>query len=305
MSSPILSVVVCTYNRCESLRDTLKSLGQQVLAPGLFVEIMVVDNNSTDRTKAVVDEAARASLIPFRYVFEAQQGLGYARNRAIREAKGEVICFCDDDQISDPNWVNALWNGFQRFEADAVGGPLLPLWARPPQSWLLDPSLQGHLALLNRGDKPLVAKVGEHSFILGGNSAFRKELFKEVGFFRADLGKTGDVLKLGDDTEFVQRILAVGKKVVYVPEAIMFHKVSLERMQLNYLRRWRYGSGKSYARFSAKQWKGLPPWLIRECAANALKALWNWGRGAVKEAVQSEACFWSQLGMSRELLKRS
>ena len=263
----------------------------------------MVDNNSTDRTREVVDEAARLFQIPFRYALELQQGLSHARNRGILEARGGIIGFCDDDQIPDPNWISVLWNGLRQFQADVVGGPLFPLWTEPPPAWLLNPKVQAHLGLLDRGDKPVVAQASEQSFLFGGNVAFRRELFEELGSYRADLGKAGSALQLGDDTEFLKRVLAAGKKVVYMPGAIMLHKVPPERMRLNYLRRWRYCSGKSYVRFSPGKWKRFPPWLIRECAASALKALWNYGRGAVAEAIQNESLFWSQLGMLSQLAK--
>ena len=96
-----LSVVVCTYNRCESLRDTLRALKQQELPEEIRLEILVVDNNSKDRTRQVVEEEARESRWPIRYVFERAQGLNYARNRGTKESQGEFVAFTDDDIIPD------------------------------------------------------------------------------------------------------------------------------------------------------------------------------------------------------------
>src|SRR5437762_3176643 len=94
-----ISAIVCTYNRCESLRDTLTALKQQHLRNGSSLEILVVDNNSRDLTKKVVSEAAKESGWPIRYVFESRQGKSSALNRGIREAAGEFLVMTDDDMI--------------------------------------------------------------------------------------------------------------------------------------------------------------------------------------------------------------
>ncbi len=99
-----LSIVVCTYNRAESLLDTIDSLVRQRLAPGSSFEVVVIDNNSKDGTRAAV-ESFKKSPWPVRYFFEAQQGLGYARNRGLREAQGDFILFIDDDAMAEETWA--------------------------------------------------------------------------------------------------------------------------------------------------------------------------------------------------------
>ncbi|MBI4357840.1 MAG: glycosyltransferase family 2 protein, partial [Candidatus Omnitrophica bacterium] len=170
---PRVSVVVCTYNRCESLRDNLQSLRDQQLIEGLELEMVVVDNNSKDATPKVVEEVGRTSAWPVRYLFEPIQGKSHALNRGIKAARGDFIAFCDDDVIADQLWIQSLCEAFLAYDADAVGGPVRPLWFGKPPKWLEDPERQfGMLAILDRGDKPIIAGEAEQAagnFLLGSN----------------------------------------------------------------------------------------------------------------------------------------
>ena len=108
----VISVVVCTYNRAESLRETIYSLLKQDLK-AVPMEILVVDNNSSDNTKNVVASFGEGNQFPIRCVFEGQQGLGYARNTGIQAAKGEIIAFIDDDIEVEPVYAQPLPPSFQ------------------------------------------------------------------------------------------------------------------------------------------------------------------------------------------------
>ena len=125
MNEPLMSIIVCTYNRCESLRDTMTALKQQRLGPGDAVELLIVDNNSNDETKEVIDDLSKEFSFPVRYIFEPAQGLSFARNRGVKEAKGEFIAFTDDDVIPSENWISNLRAAFMQYDADCIGGPLI------------------------------------------------------------------------------------------------------------------------------------------------------------------------------------
>jgi glycosyltransferase involved in cell wall biosynthesis len=102
------SVIICTYNRSGSLERTLASLARMELRDSADWELLVVDNNSKDDTRVVVDGFTRASGVNCRYIFEKEQGLSHARNRGIREAKGEIIAFTDDDVLLDRHWLKNI-----------------------------------------------------------------------------------------------------------------------------------------------------------------------------------------------------
>ena len=295
-----ISVVVCTYNRCGSLRDTLQALKRQELPEGTSLEVLVVDNNSKDRTPQVVEQEAKDSRWPIRYLFEPRQGQCHARNRGIREAAAEIVAFTDDDVIPEPNWAAALHEAFVRHGADVAGGRIAPLWLTTPPQQLLHPSLQhfcwGVWALLDRGPEDIVAKTPDRNFLYGGNLAFRKPILEEAGAFRTDLGVQGILPLRGDDTELLERLFTAGKKIVYTPKATVRHKVPADRMRMAYIRRWRFFGGFSTMRLSAREARRTPPWFIRECAENALKALRAYMRRDATAGIHSELLFWEQLG---------
>src|SRR5437868_1294010 len=115
----VISVVLCTYNRSAGLRRTLESI-HAAAPPGLACELIIVDNNSTDDTRAVAADFLTASGINGRYVFEKRQGLSHARNAGIRAATGEVLAFTDDDVTVHPKWLASLGEAFLQPDCAAV-----------------------------------------------------------------------------------------------------------------------------------------------------------------------------------------
>lgn len=109
----MISVIISTYNRCESLKDTLNSLLTQECDGSFDYEIIVVDNNSKDKTKEVVGNYKQKFNGRLKYLFEPRQGKSFALNTAIQEAKGEIIAFTDDDCITPENWLLNAWNEMQ------------------------------------------------------------------------------------------------------------------------------------------------------------------------------------------------
>ena len=294
----LVSVVVGSYNRCESLCETLQALKAQRLRDELTLEIIVVDNNSTDQTKQVIEASARASRWPLRYMFEPQQGVSHARNRGIQESHGEIIAFTDDDVLPEPNWVQTLYDALVTHNADWVGGKALPLWLRSPSRWLLNDKLKREvwplLSLLDCGDDALVLD-GRHGNVIGANMAIRRQLFEEVGWFNLALGPKGLTLMKGEESELIARCLRAGKRVMYIPQAVVRHKVAIDRMGMGYLRR-RTFYGSLYLALMSVGPRTVPKWLIRECATNGLSALWAYGRGQQERAIKRELLFWAQLG---------
>jgi glycosyltransferase involved in cell wall biosynthesis len=118
---PELTILVCTHNRAELLSGVLESLGNQSLGRERF-EVIVVDNASTDDTPAVADRCAKQGKLQARYVREPELGLDAARNRGIREARGEIVAFLDDDARARYDWAEAVLDGFSRHDAPIVGG---------------------------------------------------------------------------------------------------------------------------------------------------------------------------------------
>jgi len=222
---------------------------ESVLATGSSAhvgwELLVVDNNSKDETRQVVEEFARRSEGRVRYVFEPSQGKSFALNRGIQEASGDVIAFVDDDVLVEPSWLRALVAPLESDDACAgTGGRILPLWDAPMPAWL--PPEGGEIMA------PLVSFIpnqGEGSLLteppFGTNMAFRREMFSKYGGFRTDLGpRPGNEIR-SEDTEFGQRLLDAGETVRYAPSAIVYHPVGPERLTKKYFLQWYFDKGRA------------------------------------------------------------
>ena len=106
MNVAFVSVLICTYNRARLLRETLKALQALPTPPDCRIEIVIVDNNSTDNTAAVVAEAARGARIPIVYLREARQGKSFALNTGLAHARGDLLALTDDDVLPGAEWLN-------------------------------------------------------------------------------------------------------------------------------------------------------------------------------------------------------
>src|ERR1700722_6737317 len=103
-----ITVIICTYNRCQTLQRALASVAASVLPPDVEWEVLVANNNSTDQTREAIEEFCRKYPGRFRYLLETRQGKSYALNSAIREAHGGILVFIDDDVIVEPTWLQNL-----------------------------------------------------------------------------------------------------------------------------------------------------------------------------------------------------
>lgn len=269
MSQPTLKVTVAipTYNRADFLRQTLAGTVQQHF-PKDHYEILVIDNNSTDHTAAVVAEFAHSYPAP-RYVRETQQGLDYARNRAIAEARGEIIIFGDDDILVQPDWlaqmaVPLLADAGAR-HIGAVGGEVIPVFPDGLPDWVRE----WHAPLAFRADAGPIEK--RHS-PMGANLAFPAWVFTELGLFHTALDRAAGNYFSGGDSEMIRRVRAAGLEVWFAPAAAVQHQMPASRTTFRYARRHAFDSARSRVIDRA----GLPGakgYLVGRFVGNILKAL--------------------------------
>lgn len=293
------SVIVCTYNRADSLAHTLDCLAKQRHMENVQWEVILVDNNSKDHTRDVVEEKAR-NFSQLRYEFEGQQGLSHARNHAISSAKGQILLFTDDDVCPEPDWVHTILSLMDRQAADACGGYIAPVWEAPPPAWLTE-RFYGFLAIKIDTEQKVImpsATSGETPF--GANMAFRREMFERFGIFDTQLGRVGNVLASGEDSELFDRILSGGCKVMYFPEARVHHRVEAFRVRKDYFRRWRFQTSKNAAQShnipGARRIFGIPFYLFRQTLrayGNAVVARLLY---PADEAFSKEMIVWHFLG---------
>jgi glucosyl-dolichyl phosphate glucuronosyltransferase len=252
-----ITLIVATYNRCRILAETLEGIANSWLPDSVSWQVLVVDNNSHDQTREIVEGFIRRHPGRFRYLFEPRQGKSYALNTGLRHARGDVIAFTDDDVTVEPTW---LWNLTAVLYDDkwaGTGGRIFPSGTLVPPPWmpLKDSTIGGPLfGLFDRGDKPGKLAVAPH----GGNMAFRKAMFEKYGGFRTDLGPPPCDLG-GEDTEFGYRLMAFGERLWYEPAAVVRHPIAKDRLEKKYFLGWWFRQGRGNVR---KKGERPPLWRI-------------------------------------------
>lgn len=240
-----MTVIISTYNRSESLARAVRSVLTQEANSPLF-EVVVVDNNSSDGTAQVVRDL-QAQDARVRYVFEGRQGLSYARNRGIEEARAPILAFTDDDVRVAPDWVAEIVRAFDRHpDVDFVGGRVLPDWPFDPPQWLT-PANWSPLALQEYSGT-FRSHSGRQVCLVGASLAFRREVFDRIGPFAVEFQRVEDGIGSTEDHELLRRLWARGGQGVYAPEVVVVAEVQPERMTKAYHRRWYRGHGRFVAR---------------------------------------------------------
>jgi glycosyltransferase involved in cell wall biosynthesis len=241
-----VSVILCTYNRCELLGKALESVAASAMPDSVEWEVLIVDNNSRDQTREVAQAFCDQHPGRFRYLFEGCQGKSHALNTAIREARGNILAFMDDDVTVDPAWLNNLTSGLRDGDWAGAGGRIILQWPPTIPKWL---SVDGPMArhafpAFDQGEraKELVGPP------FGTNMAFKKEIFEKHGGFRTDLGPTTGSEIRGEDTEFGRRVIAKGERLRYEPAALVFHPVPENRISKEHLLKWWFDYGRADAR---------------------------------------------------------
>ena len=270
-----ISIVVCTFNRCSSLAETLASLQRMRVPDHLRWNILVVDNNSTDDTRAMVERLASRAAIEITYLFEPKQGLSHARNRGILATDSEYVAFTDDDVLVDENWLKSIAETFTTHDVDCVGGKIVPHWLSQRPGWLSDRMLNV-LAVLDYGDEPFeVGQQQDDRVLFGANFAFKRESLIKTGMFNIDLGRKGQ-FGSGEDKEVLQKLRANNGTIIYDPRAVVLHKVPAERLNKSYFRRWHYEAGKDRAKMTTESRftvLGIESYLFRDFLRATLSLL--------------------------------
>jgi glycosyltransferase involved in cell wall biosynthesis len=271
------SVILSTYNRSKLLRRVLLSLASVETSTVGEWELIVVDNNSSDDTRLVVEAEIQAGRLPIRYLFEKQQGKSFALNAAVQASSGELTAFVDDDVIVTTKWLRYLLQPFDDVAVMGVGGKVLPRWDCVPPKWLPKSAqlTSGPLVMFDLGPEP--GRLREAPF--GTNMAFRRIMFQRYGLFRVDLGpKPGSEIR-GEDSEFSSRLLASGEQLVYEPAALVLHDVPANRAKKRFFVAWWLDKGRATIRAGSREFHGrasffgIPIVLYRRLIRHALSGI--------------------------------
>ncbi|ALS20722.1 MULTISPECIES: glycosyltransferase [Paenibacillus] len=234
-----VTVAICTFNRAEYLEKTINSVLVQSY-PDTEYEILIIDNNSTDHTAQLVMPIVEKEH-HVRYVLEVNKGLSYARNRAIAEAKGEFILFLDDDATACQDWIRHILDCFQDEKVACVGGKINPVWEKSVPTWLPE-RYYSLYTILDYSDK--VTEMDHNSIPFGANVAFRKDVLKKYGCFRTDLGRVGNNLLSGEESELIRKIRK-DYIIMYTPYAFVNHTIASNRINKKWFLRRLYWQGVS------------------------------------------------------------
>lgn len=236
-----LAVIICTWNRAETLRITLDSLRQQRLDEGNDVEFIVMDNNSSDATRQVVDQARELwTCGRLHYLFEGRQGKQFALNSGIRQARAlgcDLLAFTDDDILFKPDWCQQTIGLFADPAIMLIGGKTLLDWppSGPPPWFHRD--MAAILAGVDLGDQRQAPPDPEYA-PAGSNMAARASLFDLVGGFSETHFRHMDY-------EFGQRCMRRGVGVAYEPDWVVRAPVDQQLLSKRYFRRWSLKAGIS------------------------------------------------------------
>jgi glycosyltransferase involved in cell wall biosynthesis len=239
-----ISIIIPTYNRARLLGQTLESVKRLRLPEGVAIEVLVIDNNCTDNTPEIVENAAEVSRFPILRIVEKQQGLCYGRNRGLREARYDHVVYLDDDIEVADDWLLGYFEAVEQLDADCVVGPVFPKFEREPPDFLTERVLDSVISTYSRkGDlMMLLARDVAHE-VPGCNFGVRKSVALDIGGFNNSLDRAGPGLLAGGDTEFGLRLVSTGRRVVYQPRCAIRHVITEEKLSRKYLRKRWTGAG--------------------------------------------------------------
>ena len=256
----LISVIVCTHSldNKQNLMDTVDSILNQTIKD---LEIIVVVDGSEELYKGITevyDAEERVKVV----AIKANMGICSARNTGINAAQGDLVAFSDDDAVAEKRWIENLVDTYQKLDAIAVGGKILPIWlSKEPDyfpdelGWLLGINYEGF-------DEERVVEV-RNTF--GPNMSFKKKVFEEIGLFTEEFGfsKKGLSCLQGEEAEFALRMKReLGQGVIYNPRAVVYHKIPAWKTERRTLLRRAFYQG--YSKALLKRFSPSPDSLTTE-----------------------------------------
>ncbi len=273
-----ISIIICTYNRVDNLKDCFECLATQDIISPFTWEVLLVDNNSNDLTRQFTQDYAAQNHFILRYTFESKQGLSHARNHGVNISNGEILIFIDDDIRVSKNWLQSIVNTFNTQQCDAVGGRIhIDSPAKLPK-WITS-DMYGFLGHQDFGNEAR-AMDGYKEFPFGGNMAVRRAVFEKVGLFDVEMGRKGTGLKKeelfkGEETDFFHRLADVGGRFYYQPEALVLHKILTYQLKPGFFLTLHNNAGQLESRRDASTYRrailGIPLFIFPQFVRATVK----------------------------------
>ncbi|MEL7035895.1 MAG: hormogonium polysaccharide biosynthesis glycosyltransferase HpsE [Cyanobacteria bacterium J06592_8] len=241
------TIAIPTYNGAERLPQVLDKLRSQTDVENISWEVVVIDNNSSDHTAEIVKEYQQdwLSNVPLRYYFESQQGLAFARQRAIQEANAEWVGFLDDDNYPEPQWLSAAYKFSQTHtQVGAFGSRVVgDFEVSPPENFQ---RIAPFLALIERGNKPSLYEPRKRMLPPGAGLVVRRQAWLDNVPSKLTLaGRVGGKMLASEDLEALRQIQRGGWQMWYNPEMVIHHYIPQQRLEKDYLMKLCFGIGLS------------------------------------------------------------
>ena len=273
----MISFIICTYNRDKYIYECLSRLAQNSCQSGW--EIILVNNNSTDQTAAecqrfVQDYAA----VSYHYFVETEQGLSFARNCGIKEAKGDWLVFLDDDAMVEKDYIANLQQDLKGYpHAQAFGGPIEPFFEGETPKWL-SPWTMGFVSAIDLGRE--VVPFAANKYPIGANMGISRRAIEQVGVFNISLGRVGNSLLGGEEKDIFNRLHEKHLPILYFPNIKVKHCIPPRRTTNEFIAKLGYGVGQSeklrtQALGRMAYMKRLGSELIKWCATMVLLVLYT------------------------------
>ena len=239
----ILSIVICSYNRASYISGALDSLYHQSAGLDNF-EAIIVDNNSTDNTGEVFKQWRSSHANgSFTYLTESKQGASFARNTGAEGAKGQWLCFMDDDAIANSNYVeNIIKHIKTKPEAIGFGGRIIPKYIPSAPEWM---SYYVSSLVGNFDYAPTACAFENGKYPLESNMIVKKDIYDSIGGFNTQLpGVVGTLRIGGEGKELFYKLLALGHTIYYDPAICVEHVVEVKKLTPEYMYRVASGIGR-------------------------------------------------------------
>jgi L-malate glycosyltransferase len=268
----MLTVVMPTHNGAKTLPEVLTAFGHLESPKGGW-KLVVVDNGSTDRTREIVESFA--TRLPLTYVYEPILGKSAALNTGLLSAAGDLVVFTDDDVLPRSDWLVQLRAAADSQPAFSLfGGSIIPHWESPPEDWLL--KWKGSILAIT--DPAWEEGPIAPTLLFGPNMAVRSEVLQAGYRFDASLGPAGQSYRMGEDTDFVQRVGLAGFRAWHCKRAVVAHMIRKSQMNKQWILRRAYPFGRaSYVREFRESptfpslLLGMPRYMFREILTQAIR----------------------------------
>jgi len=282
-----ISVIIPTYNREKILETTLQSF-LKLKCEKISYEIIIIDNNSDDETSIIIEKYK--DILPIIYLFEEKPGKNNALNLGIRHSRGEILVFTDDDVLVDENWIGEIISSTLRFPGyNAFGGKILPQFPDGTPEWIKTSEYSPFVYAIHDPDQ------GEGEYLNfgtpgGPNCWVRRNVFESGHMYDADIGPRGCGRISGSELEFFTRLLKLGMKPVYIPTAVVMHRIQKFQTLKKYLIKRSYASGRGFVYINNDKkchcLFGVPRYLFRQIIEATASALYYYAKLDIKSAFE-------------------